>query len=495
MDAKYRRIGGLHILNVRDRWKNNNKNTIKNMNSNKRFNIRRHALITLIGIGLGLLSVFQTVVNATGVTGDREPVLLQPIINQADAGAVIHLEPGRYEGPVLISKALTLIGDDSAIIHNEQEQSAISIQAEGVKLEGFTIEHNGRQPAAAVQITGSNNEVSDLKLRTKGAGLLLRDATTSVIRNNSIQWAGASTVSSSQKGNGIDLYNSHNSRIEGNQIEGVLDSIYVENSRNVAVNNNRFIQTRYGIHCMYIDGSSVTNNTGEGNMTGAMIMGVKNTVISGNTFRKQSSNVHSQGILLYDVHQSKIYGNTVEGNRVGMNIAESSGNEIDDNGVIRNFVGIQMVLAEGNQFTQNRFVSNVIDASTMDSQDNILKENYWDSFQGLDLNQDGISELSYAINPFYEQIISRNAAYQLFFQSPGMVFLSELHSEGKSNWTTDESPQMSIVKKHSEVVATSGTSETDRTNAGKRSSPVTIIGLLLLGLSASTMIYMGVWRK
>ncbi|MDT0122797.1 NosD domain-containing protein [Paenibacillus sp. RRE4] len=465
------------------------------MNSNKRFSIRRFAVSTLIVIGLGLLPVFQTTLNATGVTEDRESILLQPIIDQADTGAVIHLESGRYAGPVNISKALTLIGDDSVTIHNEQEQSAISIQAEGVKLEGFTIEQHGRQPAAAVQITGSNNEISELMIRTKGAGLLVRDAATSVIRNNTIEWAGASTASSSQKGNGIDLYNSHNSRIEGNQIEGVLDSIYLENSRNVTVNDNRFMQTRYGIHCMYIDGSSVTNNTGEGNMTGAMIMGVKNTVVSGNTFRKQSSNVHSQGILLYDVHQSKIRSNTVEGNRVGMNIAESTDNKIYDNGLIRNFVGIQMVLSEGNQFTKNRFVSNVIDASTMDSKDNILKENYWDSFQGLDLNQDGISELSYAINPFYEQLISRNAAYQLFFQSPGMVFLSDLHSEGKSNWTTDESPQMSIVNEHNDVSETSGNFGTDARNVESRSSTVMIIGLLLLGLSASTMIYMGVWRK
>jgi nitrous oxidase accessory protein len=467
----------------------------KNMNTDKRFRLGQLLLVALIVIGLGLLSVFLTTVNATGVTGDRETIPLQPIIDQADAGAVIHLESGRYLGPVVISKSLTLIGDDSVTIDNDQDQGAISIKAEDVILRGFTIEHNGRQPAAAVQITGSNNEVSELKLHTKGAGLLLRDATASVIRNNTIEWAGASTASSSQKGNGIDLYNSHNSRIEGNQIEGVLDGIYLENSRNVVVNNNRFIQTRYGIHCMYIDGSSVTNNTGEGNMTGAMIMGVKNTDVSGNTFRKQSSNVHSQGILLYDVHQSKIRSNTVEGNRVGMNIAESTENEIDDNDLIRNFVGIQLVLAEGNQFTKNRFVSNVIDASTMDSKDNILKENYWDSFQGLDLNHDGISELSYAINPFYEQLISRNAAYQLFFQSPGMVFLSDLHSEGKSDWTTDESPQMSIVKKHTDVAGTSGNFGTDVSNVESRSSLVMIISLLLLGLSASTMIYMGVWRK
>ncbi|WP_293200720.1 NosD domain-containing protein [Paenibacillus sp.] len=437
---------------------------------------------------LGMFASF-TAVAATGLTGDMESIPLQSIIDQAEAGDVIELEPGLYTGPVVISKPLTLIGDTGVTINNEQDQAAISIQAKDVKLKGFTIEHNGRQPAAAVEITGSNHEITELMIRTKGAGLLLRDAASAVVQNNTIEWDGPSTAWSSQKGNGIDLYNSDNIRIEGNKIQGVLDGIYLENSRNAAVHDNRFIQTRYGIHCMYITGSSVTNNIGEGNMTGAMIMGVKNTVVSGNTFRKQSTNVHSQGILLYDVHQSKIHSNTVEGNRVGMNIAESSNNEIYDNGLIRNFVGIQMVLAEDNAFTQNRFISNVIDASTMDSQDNVMKQNYWDSFQGLDLNQDGISELSYAINPFYEQLISRNAAYQLFFQSPGMVFLSELHSEGKSHWTTDESPQMSIQKTS---VVGSGTPG----NEGETSSRwVWIIGLLLLGLSTSTMIYMGVWRK
>ncbi|WP_434751242.1 right-handed parallel beta-helix repeat-containing protein [Paenibacillus amylolyticus] len=479
---------------MNDRCKNKNKlkkkNTIKNRNTNKRFQFSKLALVALILIGFGLLPAFQRDVAATGVNEEKQSVPLQPIIDQADAGAEIHLETGRYSGPVVITKPLTLIGNTAVTVHNEQEQAAISIQASDVKLEGFRVEHNGRQPAAAVQITGSNSEVAELTIRSKGAGLLLRDAASAVIQDNTIEWAGTSTTPSSQKGNGIDLYNSANSRIEGNKIHGMLDGIYLENSRNTVVNDNRLIRTRYGIHCMYIDGSSVTNNTGEENMTGAMIMGVKNTVVSGNTFRKQSTNVHSQGILLYDVHRSKVQNNTIEGNRVGMNIAESSGNEIQDNGLIRNFVGIQMVLAEGNQFMQNRFISNVIDASAMDSKDNILKENYWDSFQGLDLNQDGISELSYAINPFYEQLVSRNAAYQLFFQSPGMVFLSELHSEGKNKWTSDESPQMSI-----ENTELSGTPGTDGTNVKTRSSLVWVIGLLLLGLSTSTMIYMGVWRK
>ena len=117
--------------------------------------------------------------------------------------AVINLEPGRYSGPVVISKPLTLIGNDAVIIdNNKPDQSAVSIQAAGVTLKGFTIEHNGSQPAAAVEVMGSDNEVFELNIRTKGAGLLLRDATTSVVRNNSIEWAGASTASSSQKATG-----------------------------------------------------------------------------------------------------------------------------------------------------------------------------------------------------------------------------------------------------------------------------------------------------
>lgn len=170
-----------------------------------------------------------------------------------------------------------------------------------------------------------------------------------------------------------------------------------------------------------------------------------------------------------------------------MNIAESSGNEIRGNAVLRNFIGIQLVLAEDNQFTRNQFVSNVIEASAMDSRNNEMKENYWDSFQGLDLNNDGISELSYGINPFYEQVVNRNSAYQLFFQSPGMIFMSSLFTEGKAEWTSDRSPLMSME-------AQSKTTKTG-TKAVKETTGVWIIGCILLGLATFIMIKMGVLRK
>lgn len=98
---------------------------------------------------------------------------------------------------------------------------------------------------------------------------------------------------------------------------------------------------------MYINGSFVTNNIGEYNITGAMVMGVTDVVLSGNSFRKQSQNVHSQGILLYDVRTLSIVNN----------------------------------VAEGNRFQRNGFVANVIEAQAKGSKNNEMNGNFWDSFE------------------------------------------------------------------------------------------------------------------
>ncbi|WP_433753593.1 right-handed parallel beta-helix repeat-containing protein [Paenibacillus amylolyticus] len=446
--------------------------------------VRLRGWIFLIGMIFVLLSVPHG--KAMAVSGERKLIPLQPIIDRSAPGEVIQLASGRYSGPVTIDKNITIQGDPSVTVVNVEPISTIAIQSDGVKLREFTIEHDTNEQTAAIQVQGKNVEITDLHIQTQGYGMIIRNSSQATIQRNYITWVGSDSASSGQKGNGIDLYNSHDSFIEANEITGMRDGIYLENSRQSTVQNNRLLHTRYGIHCMYIDGSSVMDNTGEENMTGAMIMGVRHTVISGNSFRKQSTNVHSQGILLYDVQQSSVLNNVVEGNRVGMNIAESSDNEIRGNAVLRNFVGIQLVLAEANEFTRNQFVSNVIEASALDSPNNVLMENYWDSFQGLDLNQDGISEISYAINPFYEQLVSRNSAYQLFFQSPGMVFLSDLFTEGREQWTTDKSPRMSM-----DTEAVLNISE-ERVAGSKM---VRMVGLVLLGMATFIIIYMGVLRK
>lgn len=330
-------------------------------------------------------------VNAGSSTEAALP--LQPIIDSASEGDLITLAPGTYSGPVRLNKRVTINGNGKAILLHtaKDEQAAVLIAADGVRLENLKIQQNNDGEAAAVRVEADRVTLKGLVIHSAGYGILLREADGGVISDNKISWFIPKGEAPGTRGNGIDLYNSHGAVIRGNDIVYLRDGIYLENSRNTVVDQNKLAYLRYGVHCMYINGSKVTNNTGEYNITGAMVMGVTDVVVSGNSFRKQSRNVHSQGILLYDVQNSEIMNNRVEGNRVGIYMQQSSDNKLQQNLVLRNYIGVQFENAEGNRFERNGFIANVIEAQATGSRNNDMNGNYWDAFGGLDLTGTGLA--------------------------------------------------------------------------------------------------------
>lgn len=373
---------------------------------------------------------------------------LQELVDEAEPGDTLILTEEKYAGPAVITKQLTIDGGKTAILYNETAEAAIRIEAPGVIVRGVNIlQEAAGEETAAVAVHADQSVLRELRIKTVGFGILLRDADDALLDRNEISWLSTSNeadVTMGQKGNGIDLYNSHNNRIERNTIAGMRDGIYLENSNGQSIEDNRLYASRYGIHCMYVKDVRILNNRGESNVTGAMIMGVRDVHVAGNIFAKQSRNVNSQGILLFDVQNSVIERNLVEGNRVGLYIELSKDNQVIGNSIIRNFIGIQFKQAEGNQIQSNDFVANVIEAEATDSRENELSGNYWDSAQGLDMNADGVSEIPYRINPFYQELIAKTPAFQLFFQSPGMTFLSGMYTEQEERWAKDGAPQMKL---------------------------------------------------
>ncbi|WP_438348059.1 right-handed parallel beta-helix repeat-containing protein [Paenibacillus sp. FA6] len=441
-----------------------------------------HIVVLLIPLSVACLVPSFSFITFASSSSNEPMVSLQEIIDQSSPGTSIVLESGTYQGPVIINKKLSIRGDGSVTLLNNTQQSAIAIHSNGVTLQGINIQHNADGESTAIEVTADEVTLEQLRIHTRGYGIKLREANRGIIQNNDIKWFIPKGAEAGKRGNGIDLYNSHDNQIEYNEISYLRDGIYLENSHNTVVNGNKLFHLRYGIHCMFIDGSHVTDNEGEYNMTGAMVMGVTNVVVSGNSFRKQSGNVHAQGILLYDVHRSSIERNVVEGNRVGIYMEQSSENQLMDNAVLRNFIGIQLKDAESNRIHSNAFIANVIEAEAVDSKDNEIKGNYWDSFQGLDLDHDGTSDIPYALNPFYQNLISRNSAYQLFFQSPGMTFLSDMFTGGREHWSADSSPLMKW-----NVTTPMETAQKDGT--------AMVTGWMLLFISIIIIIYMGVLRS
>jgi nitrous oxidase accessory protein len=406
---------------------------------------KRLGIIAALG---AMLAGSVPVAAETEVPSPADPLAqgesLQALVDRAADGETVVVPAGVYEGPIRIAKPLVLRAEreGEAIVANDSDKPALSIVSGQVKVAGLRIVDEAAKPSPSVVVSGEGVVLENLQIRTASGGIAMRDADGGELQNNVIDWTDRS-IPLSGRGNGIDLFNSHRVRIAGNVIHDVHDGIYLENSDDVAVEENIIERSRYGVHTMYSNRTSVRGNTGRMNVTGAMIMTARGTSVAGNRFVKQNENVNSQGILLYDAHESEIVNNVIEGNRVGFYIEQSADNRIENNEVAYNFIGVQLLAARGNVIRGNAFVGNVSDAQAQDSADNDIRENYWDAFRGIDADGDGKSDIGYAINPFYQSLVRKRPAFQLFFQSPGLAFLESLHAADRDAWTKDVSPLLS----------------------------------------------------
>jgi nitrous oxidase accessory protein len=410
---------------------------------------------------------------------------LQDLIKRAKPGDTLLIQPGDYKGPLVIDKPVELKAMSGKVrIINESNQPAIQVTANHSRLTGLVVIDQIPKNSSSIVVTGNYNLLENLNIQTKSSGIQLRKASHNTIHRTTITWLdqeGEPPVKLSDKGNGIDLWESHQNRITENVISNLHDGIYLESSNLNRIEGNRLERSRYGIHCMYANHMIIRNNVGSYNVTGAMIMGVTNSQVIGNTFYKQSENVNSQGLLMYDVRTSAIKQNRIEDNRVGLYVEKSQNNELSNNIISQNFVGLQLKDATQNKNTGNQFYANVIQAEAVNSHNNEMKGNYWDSFQGIDVKNTGYSDIPYGINPFFQKLTQSVPAYQLFFQSPGMSFLESMFTTNQDTWTKDTSPLMKPSFKKGENI-----SSTTQTTFW--------LGLFLLVASVINIFHLGVKR-
>ena len=82
---------------------------------------------------------------------------LQAVIDGANPGAVITLAEGTYEGPVRITKPLTIKSEEKAVIDGGKEGNVILVEADDVTIEGLTIQSGGMgKKESGVYLKGGN---------------------------------------------------------------------------------------------------------------------------------------------------------------------------------------------------------------------------------------------------------------------------------------------------------------------------------------------------
>ena len=294
---------------------------------------------------------------------------IQEAINHATDGDTIFVHNGTYYEHVILNKSVSLVGEykDSTTIDGNETGSVISITANNVNINGFTIQNSGpTDPDSGIYIISSGNNISHNTIANNLYGINLYYSSNNVISGNNIY---------SNNNDGINLYYSSNNVISGNNVYSNYKGINLYQSSNNVISDNNASNNDCGIWICQLS---------------------SNNVISGN-------NVYSNndGINLYYSSNNVISGNNVYSNYKGIYLYYSSNSVISGNNVYSNNDGIYLYYSSNdNTIYHNNFLNNIgqVWSDSLNVWDNGHEGNYWSNYTEQDLNEDGIGDTPYAID-------------------------------------------------------------------------------------------------
>ena len=114
---------------------------------------------------------------------------LQPLIDRAEEGATLLLEPGTYAGPVLIDKPLTLDGQGKVTIDAGGKGSVIVLDTDGAVIRNLHLTNSGESHNdidSGVQVRGRFNVISDNIIDNCLFGVDLQQSENNIVRRNEI---------------------------------------------------------------------------------------------------------------------------------------------------------------------------------------------------------------------------------------------------------------------------------------------------------------------
>lgn len=351
---------------------------------------------------------------------------IQAAIAQASAGDVLHIARGVYRENLGIDKPLTLEGEGRPIIDGELKGNTIAVFAANVTLAGLNVRNSGdslREQNAGIYLKpGAHHAtVRDCVLSYNLFGLWIEKADFVTIEHNNI--TGKRDYRSSQRGNGIQLYNAQHARIIGNEVSFVRDAIYVDVSHDAVFLNNRLHHSRYGTHYMNSYRNLWEGNDSFMNRGGLALMEVRDQSVRNN--RAWANSDH--GIMLRTIQDAVVEGNIVAGNVQGLFVYDAEYNTLRDNLVVDNLIGVRLWAGsknntvEGNDFIANRDQVRYVGAR--DEPWGARHGNFWSNYLGWDRDGDGRGDVPYEANDLVDRLSWRYPTVQLLLASPAIQTL------------------------------------------------------------------------
>lgn len=328
------------------------------------------------------------------------------------------------EGNIIIDKPLRIIGKNYPTLDGENKVEIFTVKSDSVFISGIIFKNAGvsyLKENAAVRIENVKScAVINCKFYGNFFGVYIAASNDCLIKNNFIKSYGKSETSS---GNGIHLWNCSKIQIVNNQISGHRDGFYLEFVKDALIEKNHSKNNlRYGLHFMFSDGCTYSENKFEYNGAGVAVMYTKNVVMKSNSFNNNWGPA-SYGLLLKDISESRIDKNIFLENTTGIYLEGCSKSTFENNVFDKNGWAIKLMAnSTNNTFSQNDFLSNTFDLSTNSQQNfNTFNRNYYGKYTGYDLDKDGIGDVPYRPVKLFSIIVEQ--------QKPALVLINSLFIE------------------------------------------------------------------
>ncbi len=403
-----------------------------------------------------ILSLFSVMSSSgkTIVVGANQPVksLKQAIALAKDKDTLLVL-PGVYkEGSMVLTKSLVIIGQNYPVLEGEHKYEILLISGNNITIKGLRFRNSGYSAMndfASIKLvdcynaTLENNIIEDSYF-----AIHISNTANATVRNNRIV---GSPASEQLTGNGIHLWKSHHAVIEHNYVKGHRDGIYFEFVTESLIRSNiSEANIRYGLHFMFSNDDIYQDNVFKQNGAGVAVMYSKKVRMERNQF-EQNWGPSAYGILLKDITDSYILGNTFFKNTVGVHMEGSSRIEVKANIFRQNGWAIKVQAScDDNIFERNNFLSNSFDVSTNGTMVlNDFNGNYWDKYEGYDMNKDGVGDVPYHPVSLYSMIVEQNPTSLMLFRSFTVSLLdkAERAMPGLTPENlADKKPQMKYIK-------------------------------------------------
>ena len=321
---------------------------------------------------------------------------------------------------MLLTKSVSILGNGNPVLDGESKFEILTISGKNITIKGIHFRNSGYSAMndfASIKIVDASNIlIENNTILNSYFAIHISNTSYATVRHNNI----AGVAGSEQlTGNAIHLWKSDHALIDGNHVRGHRDGIYFEFVTFSTVQNNLSENNvRYGIHFMFSNDDVYFNNTFKKNGAGVAVMYSKKVKMENNHF-EQNWGPSSYGILLKDISDSYIRHNTFYKNTIGLHLEGTSRMEIQQNIFKENGWAIKVQAScENNDFHHNNFIGNSFDIGTNGSLSlNKFYNNYWDKYEGYDMNKDGIGDVPYHPVSMYSMIVEENPNSLLLLRS------------------------------------------------------------------------------